>query len=135
MNIAANCAYFKHQRHLRYHDPAGRQDALELQHLLRMKFVEAEKDMEMGVNYIKELLQFDSDLGTPRLYVIGSECPNLVNEFHRWSHKVDRDGNIKLDKYEERNDHSLDALRYALYTFKLGKGVEYVSASKKAWSI
>jgi hypothetical protein len=135
-NVKLKSPFEVRQKHLRFHDPAGRQDAIELQKLMRIQLVEAEKDLEMGVNCVKEFLEMDSELGTARLYLIKDACPETVRAFKSWSHAIDRDGSILEDAYEDDdNKHAMDAIRYALYTMKLGKGVAYVNATRTQFPI
>lgn len=90
------------------------QDRLELKsHGIRTK--QAVKDVNMGINYINELLSGYLPSETPKLYIWHS-CTNLIQEFgtYSWpSHagRVDRSGTPL-----KGNDHCLDALRYALYS-------------------
>ena len=44
---------------------------------------------------------------------IHPRCKNVINEFQHYSYKKDRNGNI-LPELEDRFNHTIDALRYAL---------------------
>lgn len=74
-------------------------------------------DFDIGVNQIRTLLQHKNAQGglAPRL-VIGDNCPELIDEFLSYHFKQHND----LSKEEprarayKRDDHLLDALRYAV---------------------
>lgn len=49
--------------------------------------------------------------------VIHPRCENLLKEIRGYQRKKDRNGNV-LEEPIKANDHSLDSLRYALYSYK-----------------
>ncbi len=93
------------------------QERIELQHM-RIRCRPATKDVLMGIDYVRSLFRGFPPAEVPMLY-IWHECSFVIGEFglYRWpSHpdgRIDRSG-----KPLKVNDHSMDALRYALYSFK-----------------
>lgn len=52
--------------------------------------------------------------GSPMFQVFDT-CKNLISEFRKWKYKVNRLGKVdEADKFEKKNDHALDALRYLI---------------------
>lgn len=90
-----------------YPDPAE-PDRIEEMRRAGLNVREVSKDIEAGINAVRELLK------THRLF-IHSSCVNLINEFETYSYpdkKPDRNENEIPIK---ENDHGLDAIRYVLY--------------------
>lgn len=69
--------------------------------------------VEQGIMYIRN---FEKVIIHPR-------CVNTINEFERYSWKQDRNTNEILPVPEDRNNHCIDALRYAL-TKKIKKALD-----------
>jgi len=64
----------------------------------------AEKEVLVGIDFVKRQKIF-----------IDPECVNTIKEIKGYKWETDKNGNV-LDKPVKFNDHSMDALRYALYT-------------------
>ena len=103
-----------------YSDHA-RQDRIELKEQ-RIRTWPAEKDVRMGINEVKTLLKGFPVAGQldpkPMLYV-WYECSYTIKEFSLYSWPIRKDG--KPDKTgvpDKKNDHAMDALRYAVYSYK-----------------
>jgi len=112
---------FYHSGERNYSDHA-RQDRIELQKEHKIKTWAAEKDVRMGINEIDTLLKGFPVAGQmetrPMLYV-WFECVNLIQEFRLYSWPIRKDG--KPDRSgvpDKKNDHGMDASRYAIYSHK-----------------
>lgn len=66
----------------------------------------AEKNVADGINAVKSYK-----------LVIHPRCVNTLKEMRGYCRKKDRQGNV-LEEPVKANDHTCDALRYALYTYK-----------------
>lgn len=64
----------------------------------------AEKSVKDGIDFVKR----------QRLYIY-EKCTNTIKEIQNYKWKEDKDGNV-LDEPVKFMDHSLDAIRYAMYT-------------------
>lgn len=78
----------------------------------------ANKSINQGIECIRKLLMVQGD-GLPRLFV-SERCKNLIWEFpkYRWP-----DGSVSRNPADtpiDKDNHGLDALRYAIYTDWLG---------------
>lgn len=51
--------------------------------------------------------------GLNKIYIDPGRCPNTYREFIDYSYDEDKDGN-KKSQYPDRNNHTIDAIRYAL---------------------
>jgi len=71
--------------------------------------VKAEKDIDGGIDAVRERLETDAD-GRPGL-LVADQCTPLIQEF--LSYKEEHVGK------SEAEDHALDALRYAIFTNKV----------------
>jgi len=67
--------------------------------------IPAKKDVVNGINFLKTL----------KIH-IHSRCVNTIKEIQGYKYKEDRQGNI-LEEPVKFNDHSMDAMRYAVYTY------------------
>ena len=68
---------------------------------------EAEKGPE-SVRYGIKWLQ-----GLRHIYIDKIRCPNVWKEFTQYEYEKDRDGNF-ISAYPDENNHTIDALRYAM---------------------
>ena len=69
---------------------------------------EVSKDIEAGINAIRELLK------TNRLYIHAS-CVNLISEFETYSYPERQLNKNENENPIKENDHALDSIRYVLY--------------------
>jgi len=69
---------------------------------------EVSKDIEAGINCVRELLK------TNRLF-IHSSCVNLVSEFETYSYPDKKPDKNEPELPIKEDDHGMDAIRYALY--------------------
>jgi phage terminase large subunit len=60
--------------------------------------------VEHGIKYLQDLEEIIID---------GERCPNTAREFLNYELEKDREGNFKAD-FPDKNNHSIDAVRYAL---------------------
>ena len=82
------------------------------------KVVAANNKVRPGISSVQEMLHFDEMLKEePRLYVVGEDCPHLVEEFPAYR-RIAVKGTE--DEFEEEivkeNDHCLDSCRYFTHT-------------------
>jgi len=70
-----------------------------------LKVFEAKKDVLVGINFLK----------TKKLH-IHERCINTIKEIQGYKYKEDRNGNV-LEEPVKFNDHTMDALRYAVFTY------------------
>jgi len=71
----------------------------------------AQKNVEDGIDMLKRM----------KLHVLNTST-NVINEFRAYSWKVDKNGNI-IDEPVDFLNHSMDAIRYALYSQLRGEGI------------
>jgi len=93
-----------------YCDPSAK-DLIVQTKLLGVPIEKADNDVESGIGKINSLLQKD------RLKV-DRHCYHLIREFPAYHRKKDRLNNNPTEEPVKQDDHSLDALRYALTNFK-----------------
>lgn len=81
---------------------------------------EVSKDIEAGINCVRELLK------QGRLH-IHSSCVHLINEFETYSYPEKKPNNNENETPIKENDHGLDSIRYGLYMNegKATNGVAY----------
>lgn len=105
-----------------YIDPSAANFRLDLQRL-GMHPVGADNDVENGIQ------KLTSDMKSGKLFVC-SECTNLIREIegYVWDPKSAEKG---WDEPLKKDDHSVDALRYAVYTHKVPT-FDYEVYKKKA---
>ena len=72
----------------------------------------SEKSILDGINFLKQT----------RIFIDIEKCPHTWEELTDYFWQKDKDGNI-LDKPVKFNDHSCDALRYAVYTHLSGMNI------------
>jgi hypothetical protein len=78
----------------------------------------ANKDVPMGIDYVKSLFSGFPPREEPQLY-IWHECSGLIAELNAYSWKVDRDGMPDRSGLpNKKEDDRVDALRYALFSEK-----------------
>lgn len=69
---------------------------------------------EASVQRVREWL-LSRNIDDEPMFQVFDTCPNLISEFRRWKYKVNKHGKVDdADKFEKRNDHALDALRYLI---------------------
>ncbi len=85
-----------------------------------------DKDVNAGINMVKEYLKPDPErlyprwhpkagqFGSPKLFIVRSACPSLVNELQTYMWEERKEG--KDENFQEKprkfNDHAADATRY-----------------------
>lgn len=113
-NIKASPYYLRGEWNFTDHDA---QERIELKdHMIVTK--PADKAVLAGIDYLTELLLgYPPDL-KPRLYVY-ERCPFVISEFSAYHWPSRPDGKVdKSSKPAKEYDHSMDAIRYALYSSK-----------------
>jgi PBSX family phage terminase large subunit len=91
-----------------YLDPSAASFRAEIIRSGISNLIDAENDVIDGIRFVAKLL----NQGT---FKICRKCRNMIAEFQSyvWDEKSIKSG---VDKPKKENDHSLDALRYALYS-------------------
>jgi len=85
--------------------------------------------VEPGIAKIKSLLKKD-------LILIDKFCGNLISEIQAYHYERDRLNNNPTEKPAKVQDHACDALRYALFSFKLWRTKAMIGWVKAAlWEI
>jgi len=70
-----------------------------------------------GIGMVKKRLQIDSITKKPKLLVF-KRCENTIKEFMSYRWKVNRsEGHEVPDRPEKKDDHLMDALRYAIVSY------------------
>ena len=59
--------------------------------------------------------------GLNHIYIDARRCPETYKEFTQYEYEQDRDGNF-ISQYPDENNHSIDAVRYALQKYANRKG-------------
>lgn len=118
---AGDCPYADHDA----------QDRLELKNygINTRKAIKGNASVAVGIDYIKSLLSGFPPLETPMLYV-WHECTYTIKEFGMYSWPIRPDGKPdKSGRPLQENDHAMDALRYALYSYHRSSGSRYTARS------
>ena len=79
------------------------------------------KGVEKGQGSVEDGLEH---LKSYKMIYIHPRCKNLIDNFDRYSYKIDRRGNILRD-VEKANDDGIDALRYAEEVIMKNKSANY----------
>ena len=85
---------------LNIYDPAAKQFAIDMSYDFEIPLQKANKDVDQGVNFLRRLQD--------HIFVLPDVDPIFIKEWSMYSHK---DGKIV-----KKMDHTVDAVRYALYT-------------------
>jgi len=96
-----------------YADPENAEDRNELRKAGIPTF-SARKDIARGVEFIQSKLKI-KDNGKPSLYIFKT-CPNTVRELAMYHYPKGTPSKDPADVPIAKNNHAIDALRYALYT-------------------
>ncbi len=108
-------------------DPAAKQDRIEFKSRgVRTK--KAIKDILLGIDEVKAVLQTNSVLERPKYYIVDGTSPETINEFENWSWKLLPDGTPNTEEPEEHSDHCMDAVRYAIYSYGRSGVASYSTA-------
>lgn len=99
-----------------YADPAGKQDRIELESY-GIRTVTALKDVDLGVDAVKQRLQVNLVTRLPKLFIMRN-CKNTIREFDAWAHIMHKDGTVDRESYEDFDDHCMDTVRYAVFSHR-----------------
>lgn len=69
------------------------------------------KDMTGGVSYIQQLIR-------ERRFFVFNTCKDFLEEINSYRYAEGKEGKPYKDEPEKLNDHLMDALRYAIHTFR-----------------
>ena len=85
-----------------------------------------DKDVNAGINMVKQYLKPDplrafpgwhpmaGRSGSPKLFVVRSACPNLVNEYQTYQWEETKEEHSHQEKPRKWNDHACDSSRYLI---------------------
>lgn len=96
-----------------YVDPSAADLILQCQEV-KLPVEKADNHVEPGIGKVKSLFDRDS-------IRIAENCTNLIRELQAYRYAKDRTGVDPTEKPIKKDDHSVDALRYGVYSFKLFK--------------
>lgn len=100
-----------------YPDPAE-PDRIEECKRAGISVYEANKDIEGGVSYIQNLIK-------QHRFKVCNNCKNTLEEINTYQYPEGKDGKPFKDVPEKLNDHLMDAMRYAIYSFMNKGDVKY----------
>lgn len=107
-HLAEQAALYKATKY--YPDPAE-PDRIEILRRAGLNCREASKDVVAGIDHVRELFK------QGRIH-IHPDCKNLIMELETYRYPDKKPDANEQEKPIKENDHCLDALRYALYTYK-----------------
>lgn len=81
--------------------------------------LEVSKDVEAGIDKVRELFKNN------RLF-IHKECKNLIWELETYHYPEKKPDKNEYESPVKENDHCMDALRYALYSYRIDESVPFV---------
>ena len=99
--------YVKTFKATKYYPDPAEPDRIAIARKLGLNVRDVNKDVELGINAVRELLK------QKRLHISG-RCLNLISEFETYRYKDKREDNNEPEEPVKEDDHALDALRYAL---------------------
>lgn len=88
--------------------------------------------VEAGINKVEPGIAKVKSLLKKNLILIDKFCGNLISEMQAYHYERDKLNNNPTEKPVKVNDHACDALRYALFSFKLWRGNTVVGFVKQA---
>ncbi len=102
-----------------YGDAAAKQDRIELRgYGIKIKAsLKGKESILLGVDEIKLQLQNNPILDRPKFFVVDGRAPHTIQEFEIWSWELQDDGKPNTEKPNDGDDHCLDALRYAIFSY------------------
>ncbi len=116
-NLLKSTADFIQNEDMKYilADPQGAQQIAELNRFYRCGNVKAaDNDVRVGIERIGSLLK------QGRLKFFKGRCPNTLEEIEEYHWKTNDDNSSIKDAPEKKNDHCMDALRYAFSRATVG---------------
>jgi len=108
--IAEQTAWYKTQ--IVYPDPAEPDKVVDLRNV-GLNVREANKNVEAGVDRLRELFKQGR-------IMISSSCKNLILELESYSYPERKPDHNEREIPVKENDHAVDALRYAIFTYSPG---------------
>lgn len=100
--------YAKSLRGNKYYPDPAEPDRLEIARRAGLNVREVSKDVEAGINAVRDLLK------QSRLH-IHSSCVNLISEFETYRYPDKKPEKNEPEEPIKENDHGLDAVRYVLF--------------------
>lgn len=81
-----------------------------------LNVAKADNEVLKGIQTVSGFLTIKAD-GRPSLFV-SEECQNTINEFNMYRFPDEKEGKVNKDTPLKINDHAMDAIRYALHSWK-----------------
>ena len=75
--------------------------------------------VEAGINKVDPGIAKVKSMLKRNLILIDKYCSHLINELPSYHYEKNKLNNNPTEKPAKMNDHAVDALRYALFSFKL----------------
>ncbi len=97
-----------------YADTAGARECAELRNEHGIVTTPARKSRNPGLEFLRSLM-LPGPNGRPRLQIF-SKCKNLIREIQGYRYPEGTSGRNPGDEPMDKDDHSIDALRYALFS-------------------
>jgi phage terminase large subunit len=88
---------------------------------------EADNTIGPGIKEVASLFKVKSN-GRPNLY-INRECKNTIKETENYRWKKEKKTDAQLEEPEDKDNHTQDANRYAIYNDRKGSGFAFGSVS------
>lgn len=100
-------------------DAAAKQDRIELKgHGVKTrKSIKGDESILLGIDEVKLHLQNNPVLDRPKFYIVEGVANNTVSEFETWPWKVEKDGRVNTEEPLDSDNHCMDAVRYALFSY------------------
>ena len=100
----------------------------------------APKRVNAGIEVVQSYLKIDPKLGTPRLFIHPTNCPNLKREMrtYRWERPSGETGANPKDPRKvpvKKGDHAVDPLRYLLHAEDNMRGATAIERVSKGHSM
>ena len=104
-----------------YPDPAE-PDRIEECRRANIPVMESNKDIKGGVSFIQQLIR-------EKRFKVCNNCVETLDEMSMYHYPEPQEQKPEKDEPEKFNDHLMDAMRYAMYSFKPAYQYEYVKPS------
>lgn len=126
-----------HNRTQVFADPAGRQAIRDLEGPdVGLFCTPANNPVYEGVNYVKKLFRRRQSDGLPGLRIFHSVTRLRLELSRLYVHKLEKSGEVNRDVIIKRDDHGVDSLRYALFSFEtVGTGRYRMKKLRGVWQV
>lgn len=83
--------------------------------------LEANKDIEWGINKVRQLMKEER-------FHVHPQCKYLLDEIERYHYPEVQEDKVESEKPEKIDDHAMDAMRYAIATYQ---GSKFIKPNQK----